>query len=140
MKLYQLAVNLRAICDNNKALLLQVMPRLRLDEREVESIVVSACKEPPKGISKTLREIIGLGPSTGSGTGEPQKGEVYPNVTNNPANRRDYLFLSAHGALHPDTPAGRYLRCKAYNIFSNNRVWLRKKSYICSVKLKTLWM
>ena len=70
VKLYQLAVNLRAICDNNKALLLQVMPRLGLDEREVESIVESACKEPPKGISKTLREIIGLGPSTGSGTAE----------------------------------------------------------------------
>ena len=59
VKLYQLAVNLRAICDNNKALLLQVMPRLGLDEREVESIVESACKEQPKGISKTLREIIG---------------------------------------------------------------------------------
>jgi len=70
VKLYQLAVNLRAICDNNKALLLQVMPRLGLDEREVESIVESACKEPVKGISKTLREIIGLGPSTGSGTAE----------------------------------------------------------------------
>ena len=70
VKLYQLAVNLRAICDNNKALLLQVMPRLGLDEREVESIVDSACKEPPKGISKSLREIIGLGPSTGSGTAE----------------------------------------------------------------------
>ena len=28
VKLYQLAVNLRAICDNNKSLLLQVMPRL----------------------------------------------------------------------------------------------------------------
>ena len=70
VKLYQLAVNLRAICDNNKALLLQVMPRLGLDEREVESIVDSACKEPVKGISKTLREIIGLGPSTGSGTAE----------------------------------------------------------------------
>ena len=65
VKLYQLAVNLRAICDNNKALLLQVMPRLGLDEREVESIVESACKEPPKGISKPLREIIGLGASGG---------------------------------------------------------------------------
>ena len=43
MKLYQLAVSLRAICDNNKALLLQVIPRLGLDEQELRSIVESAC-------------------------------------------------------------------------------------------------
>ena len=61
VKLYQLAVNLRAICDNNKARLLQVMPRLGLDEREVESIVESACKEQPKGLSKPMREILGCG-------------------------------------------------------------------------------
>jgi hypothetical protein len=60
VKLYQLAVNLRAICDNDKLLLLQVMPRLGLPEEEVRSIVESACKEPPKGISKPLREIIGI--------------------------------------------------------------------------------
>ena len=58
VKLYQLAVNLRAICDNNKALLLQVMPRLGLDEQELRSIVESACKEPPKGISKVLLGIL----------------------------------------------------------------------------------
>ena len=58
VKLYQLAVNLRAICDNNKALLLQVMPRLGLDEQELRSIVESACKEPPKGISKMLLGIL----------------------------------------------------------------------------------
>ncbi len=34
VKLYQLAVNLRAICDNNKSVLLAVMPRLGLDEQE----------------------------------------------------------------------------------------------------------
>ncbi len=60
VKLYQLAVNLRAICDNNKALLLQVMPRLGLDEQELQSIVESACKETPKGISKPMREILGM--------------------------------------------------------------------------------
>ena len=59
VKLYQLAVNLRAICDNNKTLLLQVMPRLGLDEQEMQSIVESACKEPPKEISKLMREIAG---------------------------------------------------------------------------------
>jgi hypothetical protein len=63
VKLYQLAVNLRAICDNNKSLLLQVMPRLGLDEQELQSIVESACKETPKGISKPMREIIGVNTS-----------------------------------------------------------------------------
>ena len=59
VKLYQLAVNLRAICDNDKALLLKVMPRLGLEEQELRSIVESACKETPKGISKPMREILG---------------------------------------------------------------------------------
>ena len=58
VKLYQLAVNLRAICDNNKALLLQIMPRLGLEEQELHSIVESACKEPVKGVSKYLRQVI----------------------------------------------------------------------------------
>ncbi len=65
VKLYQLAVNLRAICDNNAQLLLKVMPRLGLSETEMQQIVASACKEPVKGISKSLREIIGLGASVG---------------------------------------------------------------------------
>ena len=58
MKLYQLAVNLRAICDNNRDLLLEIMPRLGLDEQELRSIVESACKEPPKGIGKMLNDIL----------------------------------------------------------------------------------
>ena len=58
VKLYQLAVSLRAICDNNKALLLQVMPRLGLSEEELRSIVESACKEPPKGISKMMQAVL----------------------------------------------------------------------------------
>ena len=58
VRLYQLAVSLRAICDNNRALLLQVMPRLGLDEQELIAIIDSACKEPPKGISKALREVL----------------------------------------------------------------------------------
>ena len=58
VKLYQLAVNLRAICDNNRELLLKIMPRLGLDEQELRSIVESACKEPPKGLSKTMSEIL----------------------------------------------------------------------------------
>ncbi len=58
VKLYQLAVNLRAICDNNKALLMQVMPRLGLEEQELHAIVESACKEPPKGISKIMQSVL----------------------------------------------------------------------------------
>ena len=58
VKLYQLAVNLRSICDNNKALLLKIMPRLGLDESELRGIVDSACKEIPKGISKMMKEVI----------------------------------------------------------------------------------
>ena len=60
VKLYQLAVNLRAVCDNNRDLLLEIMPRLGLDEQELRSIVESACKEPPKGLSKPMREVLAL--------------------------------------------------------------------------------
>ena len=58
VKLYQLAVNLRAICDNKKELLMQIMPRLGLDEQEFRSIIESACKEPPKGVSKVIQGIL----------------------------------------------------------------------------------
>ena len=58
VKLYQLAVNLRAICDNSPQLLLQVMPRMGLDEQEMQNIVESACKETPKGISRMMKSIV----------------------------------------------------------------------------------
>ena len=58
VKLYQLAVNLRAICDNNRDLLLQIMPRLGLSDDEVRSIIDSACKESPKGISKAMNNVL----------------------------------------------------------------------------------
>ena len=58
VKLYQLAVSLRAICDNNRELLLQIMPRLGLSEEELRSIVESACKETPKGISKMMQAVL----------------------------------------------------------------------------------
>jgi hypothetical protein len=51
-------VNLRAICDNKKEVLMQVMPRFGLSDAELKSVVDSACKEPPKGVSKTLSSII----------------------------------------------------------------------------------
>ena len=58
VKLYQLAVNLRAICDNKKAVLMAVMPRFGLNETEMQNIVDSACKESPKGISKMMASIV----------------------------------------------------------------------------------
>ena len=58
VKLHKLAVNLRAICDNRKEVLMQVMPRYGLSETELKSIVDSACKEEPKGISKVIQSII----------------------------------------------------------------------------------
>lgn len=58
VRLYQLAANLRAICDNSVELLLRVVPRLGLTEQEVRGIVESACKETPKGVSKMMREVL----------------------------------------------------------------------------------
>ena len=60
VKLHQLAVNLRSICDNDKELMKRVMPRLGLDEAEVGRIVESACRELPRGISKAMQEIVGM--------------------------------------------------------------------------------
>ena len=58
VKLHKLAANLRAICDNKKEVLMQVMPRFGLSDVELKSVVDSACKEPPKGISKMMSDII----------------------------------------------------------------------------------
>ena len=67
VKLYQLAVSLRAICDNSRSLLMEVMPRLGLSEEELRAIIDSACKEPPKGIGKALKSVLAAvgGLSTG---------------------------------------------------------------------------
>ena len=58
VKLHKLAVNLRAICDNRKDMLMQVMPRFGLTDVELKSVVDSACKEEPKGISKVMQGIL----------------------------------------------------------------------------------
>ena len=58
VKLHKLAVNLRAICDNKREVLLAVMPRFGLSEAELKSIVDSACKEAPKGVSKKMQSIV----------------------------------------------------------------------------------
>lgn len=57
-KLFQLAANLRAICDNNREKLRQVMPWYGLPESEIQGILNSACKEPVKGVSKLMQEIL----------------------------------------------------------------------------------
>lgn len=58
VRLYQLASHLRAICDNKREVLMQVMPRCGLADQELRAIVDSACKEPPKGISKLMQAVI----------------------------------------------------------------------------------
>ena len=58
VKLHKLAVNLRAICDNKREVLMAVMPRFGLSEMELRSIVDSACKEEPKGVSKVMQQIV----------------------------------------------------------------------------------
>ena len=58
VKLHKLAVNLRAICDNKKEVLMQVMPRFGLTDVELKSVVDSACKEEPKGVSKVMQQIV----------------------------------------------------------------------------------
>ena len=44
VKLHKLAVNLRAICDNKREVLMEVMPRFGLTDAELRSVVDSACK------------------------------------------------------------------------------------------------
>ena len=58
VKLHKLAVTLRVICDNKKEVLMHVMPRFGLSDVELKSVVDSACKEEPKGVSKVMQGII----------------------------------------------------------------------------------
>ena len=58
VKLHKLAANLRSICDNKKDVLIAVMPHFGLSDAELTSIVDSACKEQPKGISKIMQDIV----------------------------------------------------------------------------------
>ena len=58
VKLHKLAVNLRAICDNKREVLMSIIPRFGLTDAELKSVVDSACKEEPKGVSKVMQSII----------------------------------------------------------------------------------
>ena len=56
--LHKLAVHLRAICDNRQDVLLEVMPRLGLSDNELRSIIASACKEQPKGLTMEMKAVL----------------------------------------------------------------------------------
>ncbi len=56
--LHKLAVHLRTICDNDPKLLFQVMPHLGLSDSEVRSIIASATKEQPKGITLEMKTVV----------------------------------------------------------------------------------
>ena len=80
VKLHKLAVNLRAICDNKKEVLMAVMPRFGLSETELRSVVDSACKEEPKGVSKMMQQIVGA-LEKGSSADEMEDAEVVAEET-----------------------------------------------------------
>lgn len=100
VRLYQLAVNLKAICDNSAEKLLEVMPRLGLSEEEMQQIVASACKETPKGLSKLLREVIKSLTPDSSSTGEGGQGAVDAGGSEGLSSQGD-----AEGELPPAMPA-----------------------------------
>ena len=79
VKLHKLAVHLRAICDNKKEVLMAVMPRLGLSEQELRSIVDSACKEEPKGVSKMLQQILSDAAPSSSPEGDTTDEELQDN-------------------------------------------------------------
>ena len=56
--LHKLAVHLRTICDNRQDVLLEVMPRLGLSDNELRSIIASACKEQPKGLTMEMKAVL----------------------------------------------------------------------------------
>ena len=58
VRLHKLAVNLRAIMENNPDRLLEVMPRLGLPESEMRQLVESACKENPKDFTYAIKNIV----------------------------------------------------------------------------------
>ncbi len=65
--LHKLAVHLRGICDNRQDVLLEVMPRLGLSDAELRSIIASACKEQPKGLTLEMKAVLAqVAPHTGT--------------------------------------------------------------------------
>jgi hypothetical protein len=65
--LHKLAVHLRGICDNRQDVLFEVMPRLGLSDAELRSIIASACKEQPKGLTLEMKAVLAqVAPHTGT--------------------------------------------------------------------------
>ena len=93
VKLHKLAVNLRAICDNKKEVLMQVMPRYGLSETEMATIIDSACKEPPKGISKVIQAIL----DTLLPREETEKGSLLPREETEEGS--DSSFFTLHSSF-----------------------------------------
>ena len=58
VRLHKLAVNLRAIMENEPRRILAVIPRLGLPEDEVRRTVESACKEKPRDFTYMLKGIV----------------------------------------------------------------------------------
>ena len=56
--LHKLAVHLRTICDNNPQLLFEVMPHMGLADQEVRSIIASATKDQPKGLTAEMKAVL----------------------------------------------------------------------------------
>jgi hypothetical protein len=56
--LHKLAVHLRTICDNDAKLLFDVMPHLGLSDQEVRSIIASATKDQPKGLTTEMKAVL----------------------------------------------------------------------------------
>ena len=56
--LHKLAVHLRTICDNNPQLLFEVMPHMGLSDQEVRSIIASATKDQPKGLTAEMKAVL----------------------------------------------------------------------------------
>ena len=57
-KIHKLAVHLRAICDNNPVWLEQIIPDYDLPFEEFSATLRSACNEPPKDITVTMKGIL----------------------------------------------------------------------------------
>ena len=56
--LHKLAVHLRTICDNNPQLLFEVMPHMGLTDQEMHSIIASATKDQPKGLTAEMKAVL----------------------------------------------------------------------------------
>lgn len=56
--LFRYSSAMAGICDNNQELILSLMPQVGLEEKEMQSIVRSACKEPKMGIWEEMKRVL----------------------------------------------------------------------------------